>query len=69
MPHSPHVPQWNGLGGRRASSDADLACPVEKGSLATLLSHLPDNLYPPLMKKQLSSLISHTQLAQAPCAA
>ncbi|GBP34415.1 DENN domain-containing protein 4C [Eumeta japonica] len=41
--------EWNGLGGRRASSDADLACPVEKGSLATLLSHLPDNLYPPLM--------------------
>ncbi|XP_013183784.2 DENN domain-containing protein Crag isoform X2 [Amyelois transitella] len=31
---------------RRASSDADLACAMERGSLATLLSHLPDNLYP-----------------------
>ncbi|CAB3244657.1 unnamed protein product [Arctia plantaginis] len=35
-----------GVGFRRASSDADLACAMERGSLATLVSHLPDNLYP-----------------------
>ncbi|XP_049872038.1 DENN domain-containing protein Crag isoform X2 [Pectinophora gossypiella] len=39
--------EWiGGMGFRRASSDADLACSMERGSLATLLSHLPDNLYP-----------------------
>ncbi|XP_045511840.1 DENN domain-containing protein Crag isoform X1 [Pieris brassicae] len=38
---------WSGAPGfRRASSDAELACSMERGSLATLLSHLPDNLYP-----------------------
>ncbi|XP_075979851.1 DENN domain-containing protein Crag isoform X4 [Anticarsia gemmatalis] len=35
-----------GVGFRRASSDAELACSMERGSLATLVSHLPDNLYP-----------------------
>ncbi|KAL0870637.1 hypothetical protein ABMA27_005596 [Loxostege sticticalis] len=41
--------EWvGGIGFRRASSDAELACSMERGSLATLLSHLPDNLYPPL---------------------
>ncbi|XP_046966815.1 DENN domain-containing protein Crag isoform X4 [Vanessa cardui] len=35
-----------GSGFRRASSDAELACSMERGSLATLLAHLPDNLYP-----------------------
>lgn len=34
------------MGGRRASSEAELALSMERGSLATLLSHLPDNLYP-----------------------
>ncbi|CAH0399446.1 unnamed protein product [Chilo suppressalis] len=39
--------EWvGGMGFRRASSDAELACSMERGSLATLLSHLPDNLYP-----------------------
>lgn len=38
-------PEWVG-GFRRASSDAELACSMERGSLATLVSHLPDNLYP-----------------------
>ncbi|XP_061379394.1 DENN domain-containing protein Crag isoform X3 [Danaus plexippus] len=39
--------EWSGgVGFRRASSDAELACSMERGSLATLLSHLPDNLYP-----------------------
>ncbi|XP_026326153.1 DENN domain-containing protein Crag-like [Hyposmocoma kahamanoa] len=38
-----------GAGGfRRASSDAELACSLERGSLATLAAHLPDHLYPPL---------------------
>lgn len=40
------VAEWTGMGGRRASSEAELALSVERGSLATLLSHLPDNLYP-----------------------
>lgn len=35
-----------GTGFRRASSEAELACSMERGSLATLISHLPDNLYP-----------------------
>ncbi|CAG9116997.1 unnamed protein product [Plutella xylostella] len=35
-----------GMGGRRASSEAELVTTVERGSLSTLLSHLPDNLYP-----------------------
>ncbi|XP_063367869.1 DENN domain-containing protein Crag [Cydia amplana] len=39
--------EWTGgMHFRRASSDAELACAMERGSLATLLSHLPDNLYP-----------------------
>ncbi|XP_059061581.1 DENN domain-containing protein Crag isoform X2 [Achroia grisella] len=39
--------EWNGTTSfPRASSDAELACAMERGSLATLLSHLPDNLYP-----------------------
>ncbi|CAH0588078.1 unnamed protein product [Chrysodeixis includens] len=39
--------EWvGGVGFRRASSDAELACSMERGSLATLMSHLPDNLYP-----------------------
>uniref|UniRef100_A0A2A4JDM7 UDENN domain-containing protein n=1 Tax=Heliothis virescens TaxID=7102 RepID=A0A2A4JDM7_HELVI len=39
--------EWvGGIGFRRASSDAELACSMERGSLATLVSHLPDNLYP-----------------------
>lgn len=39
--------EWTaGVGFRRASSDAELACSMERGSLATLVSHLPDNLYP-----------------------
>ncbi|XP_061719640.1 DENN domain-containing protein Crag isoform X1 [Cydia pomonella] len=39
--------EWTGgMHFRRASSDAELACTMERGSLATLLSHLPDNLYP-----------------------
>ncbi|XP_050679271.1 DENN domain-containing protein Crag isoform X2 [Leptidea sinapis] len=33
-------------GVRRSSSDAELTCAMERGSLATLLSHLPENLYP-----------------------
>ncbi|CAK1580972.1 unnamed protein product [Parnassius mnemosyne] len=39
--------EWS-MGGtfRRASSEAELACSMERGSLATLLSQLPDNLYP-----------------------
>ncbi|XP_045776028.1 DENN domain-containing protein Crag isoform X2 [Maniola jurtina] len=41
--------EWStGMGFRRASSDAELASSMERGSLATLLSHLPDNLYPAL---------------------
>lgn len=41
--------EWvGGIGFRRASSDAELACTMERGSLATLVSHLPDNLYPVL---------------------
>lgn len=44
--------EWqSGMGGRRASSEAELAYSMERGSLATLLSHLPDNLYPPLPEK------------------
>ncbi|XP_073960241.1 DENN domain-containing protein Crag-like isoform X3 [Choristoneura fumiferana] len=40
--------EWaGGLSFRRASSDAELACTMERGSMATMLSHLPDNLYPP----------------------
>ncbi|XP_026750235.2 DENN domain-containing protein Crag isoform X2 [Galleria mellonella] len=39
--------EWiGGTSFQRASSDAELACAMERGSLATLLSHLPDNLYP-----------------------
>ncbi|KAM3965518.1 LOW QUALITY PROTEIN: DENN domain-containing protein Crag [Aphomia sociella] len=39
--------EWvGGTSFRRASSEAELACSMERGSLATLLSHLPDNLYP-----------------------
>ncbi|CAH0718266.1 unnamed protein product, partial [Brenthis ino] len=39
--------EWpTGMSFRRTSSDAELACSMERGSLATLLSHLPDNLYP-----------------------
>ncbi|CAH2087462.1 unnamed protein product [Euphydryas editha] len=38
--------EWSTTGVRRASSDAELACSTERGSLATLLAHLPDNLYP-----------------------
>ncbi|XP_041980512.1 DENN domain-containing protein Crag isoform X2 [Aricia agestis] len=40
--------EWSvGMGFRRSSSDAELACSLERGgSLATLLTHLPDNLYP-----------------------
>ncbi|CAG4943676.1 unnamed protein product, partial [Parnassius apollo] len=39
--------EWS-MGGafRRASSEAELVCSMERGSLATLLSQLPDNLYP-----------------------
>ncbi|XP_053611324.1 DENN domain-containing protein Crag isoform X2 [Plodia interpunctella] len=51
--HSPdgsseiNTDEWaTGNAFRRASSDAELACAMERGSLATLLSHLPDNLYP-----------------------
>ncbi|XP_072937985.1 DENN domain-containing protein Crag [Epargyreus clarus] len=45
--------EWTGgTGFRRASSDAELACSMERGSLATLFSHLPDNLYPPLTDAQ-----------------
>ncbi|XP_068622803.1 DENN domain-containing protein Crag [Battus philenor] len=38
--------EWSSGGFRRASSEAELACSMERGSLATLLSQLPDNLYP-----------------------
>ncbi|XP_052742566.1 DENN domain-containing protein Crag isoform X6 [Bicyclus anynana] len=40
--------EHSGNGFRRVSSDAELASSTERGSLATLLSHLPDNLYPTL---------------------
>lgn len=41
--------EWvGGMGFRRASSDAELAISMERGSHATLVSHLPDNLYPPI---------------------
>ncbi|KPJ13518.1 C-myc promoter-binding protein [Papilio machaon] len=45
---SEYNPDEGSIGGgfRRSSSDAELACSMERGSLATLLSHLPDNLYP-----------------------
>ncbi|KAF9412445.1 hypothetical protein HW555_009048 [Spodoptera exigua] len=51
-----------GVGFRRASSDAELACSMERGSLATLISHLPDNLYPALSEhttSENSSIVVH----------
>ncbi|KAL4717287.1 hypothetical protein ACJJTC_017174, partial [Scirpophaga incertulas] len=43
--------EWvGGVGFRRASSDAELVCSMERGSLVTV-SHLPDNLYPPYNDK------------------
>ncbi|XP_037292276.1 DENN domain-containing protein Crag isoform X2 [Manduca sexta] len=51
--------EWvGGTGFRRASSDAELACSMERGSLATLISHLPDNLYPPLSNSSKSEKVS-----------
>ncbi|KAJ8718534.1 hypothetical protein PYW08_002771 [Mythimna loreyi] len=55
--------EWvGGIGFRRASSDAELACSMERGSLATLVSHLPDNLYPAMTEQtstESSSIVVH----------
>ncbi|XP_035447484.2 DENN domain-containing protein Crag isoform X3 [Spodoptera frugiperda] len=55
--------EWvGGIGFRRASSDAELACSMERGSLATLISHLPDNLYPAMSEhttSENSSIVVH----------
>ncbi|CAH1637282.1 unnamed protein product [Spodoptera littoralis] len=55
--------EWvGGVGFRRASSDAELACSMERGSLATLISHLPDNLYPAMSEhttSENSSIVVH----------
>ncbi|XP_045500969.1 DENN domain-containing protein Crag isoform X1 [Colias croceus] len=60
---------WSSATGfRRASSDAELACTMERGSLATLLSHLPDNLYPQqnenINKDNVSVVVQMTSCSQ-----
>ncbi|KAJ0175098.1 hypothetical protein K1T71_009239 [Dendrolimus kikuchii] len=60
--------EWvSGVGFRRASSDAELAILMERGSLATLVSHLPDNLYPPVSEVARCEKPSHVVVHMSSC--
>ncbi|CAH2049264.1 unnamed protein product, partial [Iphiclides podalirius] len=58
--------EWSTGGGfRRASSEAELACSMERGSLTTLLSQLPDNLYP--QQAEGSGIGAYVRVAMTSC--